>query len=155
MVNSRDSILQALFNLLLTANYPFTLNTPACSRKMIHWDNVPSGSQPILLLQQGPQEANQPDPVIKLNRWIMHATAWVYFRNEQDKVTSTTICQVQDAIDNVITPVPGKRQSLGGLVTQTWIKSFGDQEGVLDQLGGQALVWCEIEILVSDRQGPV
>ena len=154
MRSNRDAILQAIFTLLQNAAYPFTIVTS--SRDMTHWDQVVSDAQPALFLQQGPQEATQEGGgQMALNRWLLLATAWVYFRRNTVTVASTTISQVQDAIDDALLPVPGQRQTLGGLVTNVRIKSFGDQEGVLDQQGGQALVWAELEVLVNDRQGPV
>lgn len=152
---TRDQVFQALFDLLVAADFPFDLVTQ--SRDMEHWDNVVSARQPALFLQQGPQEADQ-QQAMALNHWLLQCTCWIYYRRSQTTPASynvTVIDEVQDAIDNIISPLPGFRQTLGNLVTNVRVKTFGDQEAVLDQLGGQCLVWAEIEILTFDRQGPV
>jgi hypothetical protein len=166
--NPRETVFQALYDLLLTANYPFTLvNLPTLSpyelglngRLMQQWDQAGSGAQPAMYLQEGMQKAEQNTPQgnLGLNRWTYNAKVWFFFRRDTQSVLPATVYnEILDAVDAVITPIPGKRQTLaaqnGGvpLVVNVRVTEAAWDEGTLDPQGGQCIVYVGLEVLTSN-----
>jgi len=154
----REVVWQALYTLLLTANYPFQIQNVGQGRDVRAWPDVTSAQQPALFLQQGPETADQGtggDLRLGLNRWIWKGNVWVYFRRDNQTIPATVLNEIKDAIDNVIMPQPGFKQTLAAqnnrvpLVTNIRITDFMMDDGVLDLVAGQCLLKCGLEILIG------
>lgn len=152
---SREKVFAALYTLLQSANYPFEIvNTDG--RVMKAWDQVSSAQQPALYLQQGPQKADQGaggDSHVALNVWHYTANVWIYFRRDSSMTPATYINQITDAIDAVIQPSIGQRQTLAAqnnnvpLVQNIRITDVMFDDGTLDPQGGQCIVKVGLDII--------
>jgi hypothetical protein len=156
----REQVFAALYQLLLTGDYPFEIVNEGQGRLMRQWDQFPSANQPALYLQEGPQKAEQNTPggALGLNRWLYTAKAWFLFRRDAAVLPATVYNQILDAVDAVIVPpaFPGQKQTLaaqnGGkpLVTNVRLTEAMWDEGTLDPVVGQVIVMVGFEILTSN-----
>jgi hypothetical protein len=161
----REQVFNALYELLQTADYPFEV-VNADGRVMQQWETFGSVNQPALYLQQGMQKAEQNTPggSLGLNRWTYNAKAWLFFRRatvtDTDSppntlIPATVYNEIVDAIDAVVTPVIGQKQTLAAqnngvpLVTNVRITEAAWDEGTLDAIAGQCVVMVGLEILTS------
>jgi hypothetical protein len=154
----REQVFAALYKLLQTAKFPFQIANVGQGRTMKAWDQVGSAQQPALFLHQGIEKADQGaggDLRMALNRWIWLANVWVYFRLDNNTESATVLNQLKDAIDTVICPVPGSKQTLAAqnsnipLVTNIRITDCMQDDGVLDPKGGQCILKVGLEILIG------
>ena len=156
----RETVFAALYQLLLTGDYPFDIVNEDDGRLMRQWDQFPSVNQPALYLQEGSQKAEQNTPggALGLNRWLYNAKAWFFFRRQGDVLPATMYNNILDAVDALIVPVnfPGQKQTLaaqnGGvpLVTNVRVTEAMWDEGTLDPTAGQVIVMVGLEILTSN-----
>ena len=155
----------ALYALILTANLPFEpVNTNG--RVMQQWETFGSVNQPAVYLQQGLMkvEQNTPNGALGLNRWTLNAKAWFFFRRNtitddnsppDTLIPATVYNQIVQAINSVITPAPGQKQTLAAqnngtpLVTNVRITEAAWDEGTLDQNAGQVVVMVGLEMLAA------
>jgi hypothetical protein len=156
-LNPRETVFAALYRLLLTADYPFDIvNTNG--RLMQSWEQLPSSNQPALYVQEGEQKAEQNTAggSLGLNRWTYNAKVWIYFRRDLSVLPATLYNQILDAIDSVLVPLPGRKQTLAAqnngvpLVTNVRMTDALWDEGFLDPTGGQAIVMVNLAILTSN-----
>ena len=156
----REQVFAALYQLLLTGDYPFEIVNEGQGRLMRQWDQFPSANQPALYLQEGPQKAEQntPSGSLALNRWLYNAKAWFLFRRDASVLPATVYNQILDVVEAVINPPNLARspQTLaaqnGGkpLVTNVRVTEAMWDEGTLDPVVGQVIVMVGLEILTSN-----
>jgi len=143
----RENVYAALFALLQQAT-----GIPTCSRRLLHWSDVPPASQPALFLTMvgetfGPIHGLPPKRTLK-------ARIWLYTYSSPDLATapSTQINELLDAIEAALTPVEpspdglGLVQTLGGLVYHCWIE--GNIETDEGYLGPQGVCVIPISIMI-------
>jgi hypothetical protein len=147
---SRETIFANLLTLLKTVqlSQPFPSTWAMAGRKLLLWDDVPSGNQPALFLHQGTQTVTQ--QTFPLNQWNLKAQIWVYFRadgsDSQSTPPDTLVNLILDAIDSTLTPTPGlDYQTLYGTVYHCMISGqVAFDSGLVD---GQGVIVIPIEIL--------
>jgi hypothetical protein len=154
---AKETVFNALYNLLLTASYPFTIVNSGSGRLMAHWDQLGSGAQPALYLQQGAMKFEQnpaPSGSAGLTRKVYLAKAWFFFRREGTVLPATQYNEILDAVEAVLVPgKPVSNQTLASqnngvpLVTNVKITDANWDEGTLDPQGGQVVVMVGLEIL--------
>lgn len=142
MTPSRETIIQALFDLALTAA---TFNTSG--RRLLLWSKV--ASFPALFVQSTgthypPREARGLPP-----KRAITAELWVYTDVGKDTNANPEqgLNNIIDALEAALTPSIGTNvQTLGGLVYHAWIEGNIEQfPGVLD---GIAKAIIPVKILV-------
>jgi hypothetical protein len=117
-------------------------------RKLLLWDDVPSGNQPALFLHQGTQTVTQ--QTFPLNQWNLKAQIWVYFRadgsDSQTTPPDTLVNLILDAIDSTLSPAPlADYKTLYGAVYHCMISGqIAFDSGLVD---GQGVIVIPIEIL--------
>ena len=142
MTPSRETIIQALFDLALTAT---TFNTNG--RRLLLWSKV--ASFPALFVQSTgthypPREARGIPP-----KRTITAELWVYTDVGKDPNANSEqgLNDIIDAIETALAPgINSIAQTLGGLVSHAWIEGEIEQfPGVLD---GIAKAIIPVKILV-------
>lgn len=140
MIN-REAIFAALFAAVSSAAQ---FNTK--SRKLKDFGEVSPADQPALFQTQGKETAVS--PYRQPTRWTLHASLYVYaHQNSLDKLPSTALNDLIDAIEAKLAPGPDGEQTLGGLVSHCRI--VGDIETDEGVLGDQAVAIIPIEIVVA------
>lgn len=118
------------------------------SRKLKHWDDVPSASQPALFQAQKNQVAQKQTGLP--TRWSLPVDVYLYVKSPSDDVPAAHLNPLLDAVCAALQPddMAGQRCTLGGLVHDTRISgTIETDEGTL---GDQAVAIIPIEILVTD-----
>lgn len=139
----REPIFAALFALL--SGVPGLVTK---SRRLKHWNDVPSEQQPALFVAQGPQ---QPDYSVKgmPPRWTLQVDVYLYAQAPEDATPSTVLNPLLDAVEAALEPSPaagGAGGALGGLVHRCWISgTIETDEGTL---GAQAVAIIPITIII-------
>jgi hypothetical protein len=119
----RETILEALLNVISTATIS---NQPAfvtVSRKFQMWDAVPPGGQPACFLRQVPGKVDQNEP-FGLNRWTLKCGIWIYaqYSPASDTTPAVLLNNLIDAVEKALLPSPAfPMQTLGGLVVNCWL----------------------------------
>lgn len=169
-INPRDTIFEALYQLLLTADFPITI-TNTDGRNMRGWQQLDGYQMPCMFLQEGRQtmEQNTANGAWGLERQIWQAACWVYFHRTgpyyptagspaEPVLTITVINQVIDAINNVIlNPCAGagRQQTLAAqnagvpLVVNVRVTEAAFDEGFGDPQAGQVIIRVGIEVLTA------
>ena len=115
---TRENAFNALFALAKTVVPPTATTWKTTSRKLRHWDDVPTASQPALFVHKGPEDITEPN--LGLHNYKWNASIWIYFR--ADVVSTgispdTVINQMLDAFDATFeSQPPGERQTLGNVI---------------------------------------
>jgi len=140
---NREQIYAAFF--ALVSSTPGFITT---SRRIVHWGDVPQGSQPALFQNQK-KEIPSTNP--GLNQvWTLTLDLFIYAHTQMDKTIapSTIINGLVDAVAASIAPDPvSNKQTLGGLAQHAWIDgAIVTDEGVL---GDQAVAIIPITIKVA------
>jgi hypothetical protein len=140
MNNPREAISVALFNLLKGITFgspPTPFQLAARAGRM--WDAIPSGSQPAMFLFQVGETATQRTN-IALYKWEMEFWCLIYLqadaaaRDTTDVTEETQMNAIMDALEKALQPIPGEKQTLGGLVNNVWIEGqVIFDTGIIDQ----------------------
>lgn len=126
MRQPRETLYNALFNLLKGVTWTFNSQPQAfefTSRRLQPWGEV--GAQPALFVRQL-REATKQD-VLGLPKWRLRAQVWVYMQappnaDQPGSWPSQVINPLLDALElKLVGPIPGEKQTLGGLVEHCWI----------------------------------
>jgi len=139
---NRESVAAALFALASsTAGFITT------SRRLKHWSDVPAEDQPALFQAQGKESVDV--QVQKMGGPNTHKLAfqlYVYVHNTDPTIAPASLLNpILDAIEAKLTPTPGTKQTLGGLVQHAFISgAIETDEGVL---GDQAVAIIPVEVL--------
>lgn len=143
MTQPREAIYAALFALLAGA-----ASFATSSRRFRLWADVAAADQPALFLRVTSEEASTEFPGLP-KRWKLSCEVYVYWRSDgaDDAIADQAGNALRDALQAALDPVPGERQTLGGLVYDCRIdgKTVID-DGALDQ---QALAVIPITILTT------
>lgn len=150
---SREAIFSALFTLLSKTTPDMVGGSwQTTSRDLLQWDDVQPADQPALFLVETAQHASEPN--LALSQWRLGALLIIYYRadglaDRSDPSTprDSVVNAILDVIDAAITPAPGQRQTLGGLVYHTYIDgAVTFDSGLTDQ---QAVIAIPITMLVG------
>jgi hypothetical protein len=120
MNNPRETIANAIFNLLKTNSFPWKL----IDRAGALWDQVAIADQPACFLLKIGEDAEEHGP-LGATKYTLHYTILCYFRGDAipKPTPETTYNAALDAIDQVFKTKPnGMPQTLGALVAHTWIE---------------------------------
>lgn len=130
----RDAIYAALFAKLTALSASFV----TISRRLQHFDDVPSGAQPALFLTVG--NHNVDVTTGRPSRWVMGAELYVYARTDGRQVAGSVLLPLLDVIANTLAPddLVNYRLTLGGLVEYCRIE--GDVQIFEGDLGDQAIM---------------
>jgi hypothetical protein len=128
MRQNREAVYNAAYNLLKGITWSFN-STPQqflyTSRRLLPWSQVNEGQQPAFFLRQLREETRQ--DVLALPKWRLRAQIWIYMvaapnAEQSGNWPSQLINPCLDAIEKTLEgPVPGEKQTLGGLVEHCWI----------------------------------
>jgi hypothetical protein len=145
---TRNQVNVALFNLLKSMPVPAGFAFVTQSLRLKQWDDVPSAAQPAQFLHQGPQKNDQLPGTLALSKWTWPYTLWIYFRgdsNQWDDANNpvTVINDLVDGVEKVLDPVPGERQTLGGLCYHCWMEAALWDDGLVDN---QAVILIPITV---------
>jgi hypothetical protein len=118
------------------------------SRRVKHWDDVPSASQPALFQSQKSQTAQKQTGLP--TRWTLPVEVYLYVRSPTTDAPAAHLNPLIDAVCGALAPddITGQRCTLGGLVHDARIA--GQIETDEGTLGDQAVAIVPIEILVTD-----
>ncbi len=131
MNTSRESVSAALF-LLLQNGFQWATS----SRKAVIWSTLTAAQQPAMFLIHTAENINQAQ-ALGLPKFTLHYMCLIYAVVDQSTeapAPDTQINSLLDAVDSALHPIPGERQSLGGIVLDAYIN--GDvmiDTGILDQ----------------------
>lgn len=147
----RQPIYDALYALvqktMLTVPLPNgSEKIPSFSNRFTHWSQVSVAQMPAVNMQQYEEEADQVNNM-GLTRWRSTVNVWIYFNaSNPQALPDQTYNAVLDALETALKPSPTTgRQSLGGLVTHTWIDGkVPYSDGALDH---KAVILVQIKIL--------
>lgn len=141
MNNPRENIAVALFNLIkgiTWAGSPATGSGFAqASRVGKMWSDIPDAAQPAMFLFQVGEGAAQ--PAIGLYKWSLRFWCLIYLKADPSQADSGVTVETQinallDAFESALQPIKGEKQTLGGLVNNTWIEGeVVIDTGILDQ----------------------
>lgn len=137
---TREPIYAALFAKLQTIPGIVT-----SSRRLLHWSDCPDDMQPAIYMTQAGETV---ETQIKgaPYKWTMAVKIWVYVRVTDGAAPGPVINPILDAIEAVLTPQAGIKQTLGGLCDEVIINGQIDTyEGTL---GSQEVALVPITILV-------
>lgn len=142
---SRESISVALFNKI---EQPLRdAGAVLVSRRLKHWNDVPSVDQPAVMVAQSTQtpfSAPSGLPVV----WRYNFNIYIYtYETDPAASPATKLNILLDALEAALAPpVLGQKQNLGGTVEHCWISGAVEtDEGVL---GNQCMAIVPIEILL-------
>jgi hypothetical protein len=144
---TREPIYAALFAKLSSALGVAGIVT--VSRRLVHWNDVPSSQQPAMyMIQKG--ETAQPQPRGMPTKWTLEVDVYIYANSADVNVSPGSIMNpLLDALTAALAPPnPVENvQTLGGLVSNCWIEGgIQTDEGVL---GGQSVAIVPIRILAT------
>jgi hypothetical protein len=147
MANIREPIYAALFDLIQTMNIN-DMPTPSFSRRYQSWDVVDVVACPYVIQQQFDEDAQQETKqVFGLTMWESTVNIWIYFdASNPSAIPDQTYNNIMDALETALKPLPPTRkQTLGGLVINTWIEgktlySDGAQDG-------KAVILAQVKVL--------
>jgi len=124
---NRENIHAALF--ACVADVPGLV---IASRRLRHWNDVPSSEMPALFLAQGRQLIGPPAANGLPPKWQFDATVYIYV-STVDQVPGTVLNPIVDAVTALFDPTAlGAPQTLGGLVEHARIEgAIETSEGVL------------------------
>jgi hypothetical protein len=150
MANIREPIYAALFTLLQTMIIN-GMPTPSFSRRFQSWDVVDVVACPYVIQQQFDEDAQQQaKQMMGLTLWESTVNVWIYFdASNPSAIPDQTYNNIMDALETALKPSsPTRKQTLGGLVINTWIEgktlySDGAQDG-------KAVILAQVKVL---RQG--
>lgn len=139
---NREAIAVALFNLAKTTGGFITT-----SRRLKHWSDVSAEDQPALFQSQGKELVDT--AAAKMGAPNTHKLEFqlcIYAHSTDIAVPPSSLLNpILDALEAALTPTPGTKQTLGGLVQHAFISgSIETDEGVL---GDQAVAIVPIEVL--------
>jgi hypothetical protein len=137
-----ETIYTALFNLLRTAP-----GLRTASRRLRHWDDVPSNEQPALFLAQGNINAEFETGLPTV--WTCRADVFLYVKTGGDlhATPASVFNPILDSIISKLLPPPHLgEQTLGGLVHRCRIE--GEIETDEGTLGDQAVVIIPVTMFV-------
>lgn len=138
----REAIYVALFNKVKT-----TSGIVTSSRKLKHWNDVESHSQPALFQTQIGEAVTQSKGSPEV--WDFKVKLYLY-ANTSNGLPSTIINGLIDKIQTALKPDLNGFQELGGLVSHCWISdAIETSEGVL---GDQEVAIIPISIRVVNQQ---
>lgn len=141
MIN-REPIYAALFaKLSASAGYATT------SRRLKHWNDVPSGEQPALFMAQRNEVAATKGRGLP-TEWTLSVDVYVYVRTDGGQAPGPLLNQLLDAVEAALAPSQLENvQTLGGLVH--WCRIEGAIETDEGTLGDQAVAIIPISMFVS------
>ena len=147
MANIREPIYATLFDLIQTMDIA-DMPTPSFSRRYQSWDVVDVVACPYVIQQQFDEDAQQETKqVFGLTMWESTVNIWIYFdASNPSAIPDQTYNNIMDALETALAPPPPTRkQTLGGLVINTWIEgktlySDGAQDG-------KAVILAQIKML--------
>ena len=146
----RETVYTRLFNLIATTPVPGGGTWNLKGRRVLDWDDVPPASQPAIFLHQTTQTADQ-NQAMFLTKWELNALVWIYFRTDasKDQATNpdTAVNAYLDAFEATIDPVPGRKQTLGGLVENCWINGVCLSNSGVDD--GQGVIMIPLTLLTG------
>lgn len=139
---NRESIAAALFALAGS-----TAGFVTKSRRLKHWSDVTAEDQPALFQSQGKETVDT--AAAKMGAPNVHKIEfqlYIYVHSTDPTVPPSSLLNpILDALEAALTPTPGLKQTLGGLVQHAFISgSIETDEGVL---GDQAVAIVPIEAL--------
>ena len=144
-----EAIYQALFDLLKNK----VAGLKITSRRLRHFNHVPSEQRPAMFVVQG----NQTQQAIKGLHAKIELDAEVYlylFEEDPDKPVSTKLNQYLDQVREALkSPNPEicEYQTLGGLVEHCWIDGVIECfEAVENMLDNQAIAIIPVRILTTN-----
>lgn len=127
----RETILEALLNVISGATINGQPAFQTISRKFQMWDAVPPAAQPACFLRQVPGRVDQNDDY-GLNRWTLKCGIWIYakYSPASDVIPAVLLNNLIDAVEKAILPGPAfETQTLGGLVTNCYL----DGDVIIDE----------------------
>lgn len=140
---NRETIYSTLFSIV--QSIAGSVGVVTISRRLMHWSDVPSASQPAIF-----QVQRFEDPIQKRGiptEWKLYADFYVYVNTGQDPNASPAILlnPILDGLEALFPTSSENIQTLGGLVSHCWIHSkIETSEG---SLGAQEVAIVPIEIL--------
>lgn len=140
---NREAVYQALFDHLRTIP-----GFKVTSRRPRLWTEVDKADQPAFFLASGDQDPrNSPDG--EPTSWRLGAEAILYAHSaDPDLPPSALLNPLLDALEaRLKSPIPGRVQTLGGLVERVWISGPIETSG--DRMGDQGIASVPLEILVT------
>lgn len=146
----RSQVFTALFNLLKMAPSPTQVPYKTFTQRMQIWDAVPPGDQPCLILERGPQFAEQVH-AYGVTKWKWKVLVWIYYQVGGFQTANTypdmLTDQFLDGLEQLFLP-PGlnSKFTLGGLVQNCWIDGMiACEPGLVD---GQGLIVVPVSIVL-------
>lgn len=140
---NREAVYQALFDHLKTIpGFKIT------SRRPRLWTEVDKADQPAFFLASGDQTPkNSPDG--EPTSWLLSAEVLIYTHSADPDIPPSSILNpLLDALEaRLKSLIPGRVQTLGGLVERVWISGPIETSG--DLLGDQGVASIPLEILVT------
>lgn len=136
----RESIYAALFAKLAgSASYT------TASRRLRHWNDVPTEQQPALFMAQRNEVAKTVRGLP--TEWTLTVDVYVYARTDGGLDPGPIINPLVDAIEAALAPTIEQVQTLGGLVH--WCRIEGAIETDEGTLGDQLVAIIPVSIYVS------
>lgn len=138
---TREPIYAALF-----AKLQSIPGVATSSRRLLHWNDCPTESQPAIYMTQGDQFGEHQlkgSPY----KWDLSISVYVYVRVEESAAPAPIINPILDAIELALaSPMVGIPQTLGGLCDACYID--GAIQTFEGTLGSQEVAIVPIKILV-------
>lgn len=138
----RELIYAALFAKLATVPGLVT-----SSRKLLHWNDVPSEQQPALFqAQKGETHTTRTGTPAKV---LLELDVYVYVRTAGDASPSTKLNAVLDGIMSALSPNPINGRCVLDVPGVEWVRVEGRIETDEGTLGDQAVAIVPVNILCS------
>jgi hypothetical protein len=133
---SRETVSNALFNLLAATQIGGLPAFKSKSRKGKIWSNTNPSDQPAMFLIHTGEQAVQ-NQSYGLTKYLLHFEIVIYARADANptQIPDTLINALLDAIDaQMQSKPPGERQTLGNVVYHAWIEGeILIDTGIIDQ----------------------
>ena len=138
---TREDIYGALFSLVSTAPGLVTF-----SRKLQHWNDVPSSQRPALFQAQKSETAVNTTGIP--TKWMLNVDLYIYVSTLGANSPGEILNPIIDFVTHVLDyPFPGQPQTLGGLVQ--WARVDGTIETDEGTLGADAIAIIPVQMLTT------
>lgn len=147
MSYTRESIYQALFT-----GIDALAGIKTVSRRLAHWADVTSDTQPYVGISQAKETADTTTGTG--TRWQWQVDLYLYTWSETDQIASTKLNNALDELCNALNyvhPVTGKNQ-LGLPADVQWCRVDGTIETDEGTLGQQSVAIIPVTILIVQQQ---